>query len=275
MVIAGRRVWITGAASGIGLALAREAARQGARVLAIDRDAKALAALEKEAGLLGLGLATLAADVAAGPKFLAALRKAAARRGAPEVFVNNAGIARVATFAETNLADFERVLGVNLKGAVWGTHFALERMQKAREGLIVNIASMAGHLAAPFMTSYSASKFAVVGFTRSLQAELRLAQSPVRVCLVCPGFIDTPIMRQPGVDFPSRLRWMVARPESAAREILRQALAGRAEVYPDFGGRFLSGLHRWLPGLTARSSRLLVARTWAELLGAPIKGPRR
>ena len=60
-----------------------------------------------------------------------------------------------------------------------------------------------------------------------------------------------------------------------AREILRQALAGRAEVYPDFGGRLLSGLQRWVPGLTARSARLLAARSWAELLGAPIKGPSR
>jgi len=246
-------VWITGAGSGIGLALAREALRQGGRVLAIDRDAKALAALKAETGA-----ETLAADVAAGPRYAAALEKAA-RRGAPEIMVNNAGIARLGAFAEQELDVFERVLDVNLKGVVWGAHFALRKMLKADGGIIINIASMAGHLAAPFMASYCASKFAVVGFTRALQAELRLAKSPVRACVVCPGFIDTPIMSQPGVRFPDSLRWLVGRPEPLAREVWRQALAGRDEVYPDFGGRLLRVLHRFAPGLLALSERAFAA----------------
>lgn len=266
MVVSGQSVWITGAGSGIGLELSREFLRLGARVLAIDRDARGLSELKKEADLQKLPLETLAADVGQGPQFMSVLEAALNDRNAPAVFVNNAGIARMGAFSEIGMDVFEEVLRVNLDGVVWGTRFALNHMQKAGRGIIINMASTAGLLPSVFMTSYAASKFAVVGFTRSLQSELRLAKSPVRLCLVTPGFINTPIINQPGVDFPAWLRWTVAEPKPVAAAIIRAALAGRDEVTPEFGGRFLQRFYRWAPGLLARGAGLLFSRS----MGAPL-----
>jgi short-subunit dehydrogenase len=267
MEVRGEPVWITGAGSGIGLELAREFLRRGARVLAIDRDARGLAELKNEADSQKLPLETLIADVSKGPEFMSALEAALKDNGAPAVFVNNAGIARVGAFCEIGMDVFEEVLRVNLDGVVWGTRFALTHMQQAGRGIIINMASTAGLLPSVFMTSYAASKFAVVGFTRSLQSELRLAQSPVRLCLVTPGFVKTPIMDQRGVEFPAWLRWSVAQPKPVAAAIVRAALSGKDEVTPEFGGRFLQRLYRWAPGLTARGARLLFSRSMADLLG--------
>ncbi|MBI3554255.1 MAG: SDR family oxidoreductase [Elusimicrobia bacterium] len=266
-MIEGQTVWITGAGSGIGLEMTREFLRKGASVLAIDRDAKALAELKKEAALLRFPLATLTADVGSGPDFLAALEGALKSNGSPAVFVNNAGIARVGAFSEIGLDVFEEVLRVNLRGVIYGTRFALAQMRTADRGIIINMASTAGLLPSAFMTSYAASKFAVVGFTRSLQSELKLSQSPVRLCLVTPGFIDTPIMNQRGVEFPKWLRWTVADAARTAKAIVKGALAGKEEITPDLGGRLLQRAYRWAPVLTAGGAKLLFAHSMAELIG--------
>ncbi|MBI3288342.1 MAG: SDR family oxidoreductase [Elusimicrobia bacterium] len=259
-------VFITGAASGIGRALAREFLKEGARVVAVDRDLAALAELSKEAALMGFSIATCAADVGDRDAFLRALELAADAHGSPAVFVNNAGVARVGAFAAGGLDAFDAVLRVNLNGVAHGTYFALSRMEAAG-GLVVNVSSLAGQLPAAFMASYSASKFGVVGFTRALQAELEMSHSRVRVALVCPGFIDTPIMRQEGAPFPWYLRWLVDTPASAARAIVRGLKSGRAEIYPDAGGRLMRRAGWLAPRLTLKASRLLLARNLSQMLG--------
>lgn len=263
----GRLVFVTGAGSGIGRALAREFLKEGAKVVAIDLDQKALDEFKEEAALLGFSLDVLRADVGDKSLFLAALDSFCEKNGPPFVFVNNAGIAKVGGFVETGLESFDKVLRVNLGGVVTGTHFALSRMEKAGGGAVVNIASLAGHLPAAFMASYSASKFAVVGFTRALQAELEMAHSPVKVCLVSPGFIDTPIMNQESASFPWFLRWLVDKPGPAAREIVRGVKAGKKEIYPDAGGRLMKRLYRLAPGFTVKGSRALLAKSMGEFIG--------
>jgi NAD(P)-dependent dehydrogenase (short-subunit alcohol dehydrogenase family) len=254
MEVKGRPVWITGAGSGIGLEFTREFWRRGASVVAIDRSAAGLAELEKEAALLRFPLKTLVADVTAGRDFIAALEALVPQCGAPAVFVNNAGIARAGGFLEVGLETFELVMRVNAMGVVYGTHFALPHMQKAGRGLIINIASTAGLVPSSFMPSYTASKHAVVGFTRSLQLEMREAGSPVRFCLVTPGFIDTPILNQPGVDIPGWLRWTVSKPAVAVSRIVKGALAGEPQVTPDFTGRLLQRVYKWAPALAGAGS---------------------
>lgn len=254
-MIQGRSVWITGAGSGIGRALAAEFRRRGSIVVAIDRDERALEMLR----MADPAVETLTADVGSGAPFIDALRGAVRAHGRPAVFVNNAGIARVAGFLDTEPKAFEDVLRVNLNGVIDGTRFALAEMEQAGGGLVINMASMAGRLPAPFMTSYSASKFAVVGFTRALQQELALSGSPARACLVCPGFIDTPIMTQPGADFPKSMRWLVAKPEDAARRIVHAALSGRNVIYPDLGAHLMRALDWLAPALARRGARTLVA----------------
>lgn len=268
----GRQVWITGAGSGIGRALAREFLGEGGRVLAIDMDSAALDDLKRETELLGFRVDTVVVDVGDRRNYLKTLEAEHAVRGAPGVMINNAGIAKVGGFSELGLEAFDKVLRVNFDGVVTGTAFALPRMAAAQGGIIVNMASLAGHLPAAFMTSYCASKFAVVGFTRALQSELSMSQSPVRACLVSPGFIETPIMNQEGAPFPWYMRWLVSQPAEAARAIVRGLKAGRAEIYPDAGGRLMRRLNRLAPGWTVKSSRILLARSFSQLVGAePIR----
>lgn len=270
----GRRVVVTGAGSGIGRALVREALKEGSRVLAVDKNAETLEDLRREASLLGSEVETLAVDVGDKDRFLAGLEESRSKRGAPQVFINNAGIARVGGFLAGGLEGFESVLRVNWSGVVYGTYWALQSMEAAGEGVIVNMASMAGHTPVPFMAAYTASKYAVVGFTRALREELAMAKSPVKVCLVSPGFVETPIMLQGDYKFPSFLEWMVAKPGAVARAILKGVKEGRSEIYPDAGGRLLKRMLRIAPGWAAKSSRLLLAGSFAQLLGLEPIPPR-
>ena len=267
----GKLVFLTGAASGIGRALARELLKEGCRVVAFDRDEAALASLQEEATLLGFAVDARRTDVADREFFLSCLKEAAAANGAPDIFINNAGIAKVGGFLELGLDSFEQVLRVDLSSVAYGSHFALSKMRE-RGGVLVNMGSMAGQLPGGFMASYCAAKFGVVGFTRALQAELSMAHSPVRAVLVCPGFVETPNMDQPGAPFPWFLRWLVEKPGRAAAAIVRGLKSGKAEIYPDAGGRLMRLSYRVAPGLTVRSSRLLLAKSVSQLLGrAPIQ----
>ena len=129
------------------------------------------------------------------------------------------------------------------------------------------MASIAGHLPTAGMTSYSTSKFAVVGFSRALQAELAMAHSPVKVCLVSPGFVKTPIMDQPGHPFPRMLAWMVSTPAQVARRIADGVAKGQPEIVPDAGGRLMKALYAVAPGWTVKSSRVLLAKSLRQVLG--------
>lgn len=265
--LSGRRVFITGAAAGIGRALALEFLRRGAKVTALDLDPAGLQSLKDECRTLGLAVDTVVADVSEPHRFLEALEAASAAGGAPYVFVNNAGIAKPGGAQELGLDHFERVLRVNLNGTAAGTFFALGKMRAAGGGVIVNIASMAGLMPAPYLASYAASKHAVVGFTRSLREELKMAGSPVRLCLVSPGFVDTAIMRHEGFEFPSWMKPMIGRPEAAAGGIVNAVVWGCDEVTPDLGGKLMRLCIRLSPGLSAWSARLLLARLFGRALG--------
>jgi len=252
-----KRVFITGAANGIGRALTLEFLRRGARVVALDLNADALASLGKETELLGTPIETRAVDVGDRKAFEAALEDLATA-GPPAVFVNNAGIAKAGSALEAGPEGFEKTLRVNLHGTATGTFFALRKMRAAGEGTIVNIASLAGLMPAPYLASYAASKYAVVGFTRSLREELKIEGSPVRLCLVCPGFINTAIMRQDGFEFPPSLMWLVPKPDAAAKRIVDAVRWGCEEVTPDAGGKLIRLMNRIAPDLMTLSSRLLL-----------------
>ena len=255
-----RRVAVTGAASGIGRALALEFLREGAKVAALDLNAEALKALEREGKLLAAPLETKVVDVGDRDAFTAALEDIYSAEP-PFVFVNNAGIGRAGAALDVGLEGVEKTLRVNLGGTITGTYFALRRMRAADEGVIVNIASLAGLMPSPYLAAYAASKHAVVGLTRSLREELRFEGSRVRLCLVCPGFIDTPILHQDGFEIPAAMRWMIAKPELVARVIVAAVKSGKDEVTPDPSGKAARFLYRWVPGLFAATGRLFVNRS--------------
>lgn len=171
---------ITGGAKGIGLAIARRLAADGAAIALIGRDA---AALERAAGELGARYAV--ADVTDD----AALRDAIASFGRCDILVNNAGAAISKPFAKHTTQDFQAMLAVNLLSAVTACQAVLPDMRTNGFGRIVNITSTAGLKGYPYVTAYVAAKHALVGFTRALALET--VKDGITVNAVCPGFTDT------------------------------------------------------------------------------------
>ena len=191
---AGRSVVITGAAGGLGAALVQSFLKEGAQVLALDRDALALQALQQAhptADAEGAPrLLTRVCDVTDAAACAAAMVFATQRLGGLDVLVNNAGIAHRSAFAQTRLEVLRRVMDVNFFGAVHCTHAALESL-RSRRGLIITISSVAGFAPLIGRTGYAASKHALHGFFDSLRTELE--DDGVGVLLVCPSFIATGI----------------------------------------------------------------------------------
>ncbi len=189
--IDGRVAVVTGAASGIGRAVALALARTGARVLGADVDAAGLEATAAQGREEGLALAAAPTDVTRREEFEALAGRAVAEHGRLDVMVNVAGILRVAPVLELGEADLDRVLAVNTKGVLFGCQAAARAMLERGAGSIVNVASSAAFEPLPGLAAYSISKAGVVALTRVLAAEV--SRQGVRVNAVAPGMIDTPM----------------------------------------------------------------------------------
>ena len=187
MKLTDKLVVVTGAGSGIGRATALAFAAKGARVAACDVDQARLDALATELGDRAQVIRKVdVSDRAQMASFADAV-------GTPDVVVNNAGVAVGGSFLETTLDDWDWLLGVNLKGVVHGCHFFVPRMvERGSGGHVVNLSSILGIYPAPKVTAYVASKFAVLGLSQSLRAEL--APHRIGVTAICPGMIATQIV---------------------------------------------------------------------------------
>jgi NAD(P)-dependent dehydrogenase (short-subunit alcohol dehydrogenase family) len=188
----GRHAVITGASRGIGAAIARTLAAEGACLTLMGRRLDTLEALAAE--LPGAGHAVAAVDVADAASVAAGFERARAALGPVRILVNNAGQAESAPFGRTSLALWQRMLDVNLTGTFLCTQAALPDLLAGDWGRVVNVASTAGQKGYPYVTAYVAAKHGVVGFTRALAMEL--ARKGVTVNAVCPGYTETDILKE-------------------------------------------------------------------------------
>ena len=196
--LSGRVAVVTGAASGIGRETALALARRGADLAICDVDEAGLEETAEQIRQIGCRVLQSRVDVSSAEQMRGFAERTCAEFGRVDVLVNNAGIGVGGFFVDVPLAEWDTILGVNLKGVIHGCYFFVPRMIEAGAGgHVVNIASMAGYVASPGMAAYTTTKFGVVGFSEALRAEL--AARGIGVTVVCPGVINTPIVRSANV----------------------------------------------------------------------------
>jgi NAD(P)-dependent dehydrogenase (short-subunit alcohol dehydrogenase family) len=189
----GKVAVITGAASGIGRAVARRFAAEGMRVVLADIEETALAATERELAAQGAEVLAVRTDVSRWEDVAALADAAFARFGAVHVLHNNAGVVVGGPVETLALDDWEWVLRVDLWSVIYGVKAFVPRMKLQAEGHVVNTASTAGLMAAPAIGPYNVAKFGVVALSETLARELALARSPLGVSVLCPGAVNTRI----------------------------------------------------------------------------------
>ena len=227
MTLAGRGAVVTGAGRGIGLAVARALVGAGAAVVVAARTRDAIEAVATELRAAGGRAWAVSCDVTDLANVQALARAAETHLGHVDILVNNAGVSHSAPLQKTTLADWNRILTVNATGTFLCTQAFLPTMVARRWGRVVNIASVAGLGGGKYIAAYSASKHAVVGFTRSAAAEV--AGTGVTVNAVCPGYVDTDMTRESVARIAAKTKMS---PEAALRAVL-EATGQRRLISPE------------------------------------------
>ena len=238
-----KTVWITGASSGIGRVFARRYAAMGCRLILTARRADRLQALAEElAQAHGTVCRILPADLADRDD---CGRLCAALDGETiDIFINNAGFGVCGSYLETDCAKEEEMVQVNVAAMARLFRFAVRKMHAAGGGTILNVASSAGLLpGGPYMAGYYASKAYVVSLTRGVAEELRELRSPVYVCALCPGPVDTEFNDRAGVVFA--LKGIT--PEVCVEEALRGMLRHKTIIVPSAFMRLCTTAQKLVP----------------------------
>ncbi len=266
--IAGSRMLITGASQGIGKALAELAAMRGAKVLAAARSANLLNELAGQVKARGGVLETVQADVTS-PQDRQKMVDAAVRHFCGlDILVNNAGIGATGHFADVSPDRMRKIMEVNFFGLTETTRAFLPLLKKGNKPAIVNISSIAGKRGIPARSEYSASKFAVQGFSEALRAELD--KDGVDVLVVCPGLTQTNfsknMLEQKALVQLDHMRGMT--PEQVALATLRTIEKGKHEICLTLQGKLLVWVCRFFPWLADKISKRKVRSLFQEEIQA-------
>jgi NAD(P)-dependent dehydrogenase (short-subunit alcohol dehydrogenase family) len=256
----GKSVLITGGSRGLGLVMARQFAREGARISICARDDQELARAREDLRKLGAEVFTIQCDVTNNDEVQQMVRAVTERFGRIDVLVNNAGIIQVGPLEVMTFDDFDQAMKSHFWGPLQTILAVLPEMRERGEGRIVNISSIGGKIAVPHLVPYSASKFALVGLSEGLRAELK--KDGILVTTVCPGLMRTGSPRN--AEFKGRHReeyaWFSisdALPltsisaERAARQIVEACRHGDAELVISVQAKLAVLFHGVFPGLTA------------------------
>jgi short-subunit dehydrogenase len=262
--IPGAAVAITGAASGIGRALAIELAGRGADLALADRDEAGLQAVAADIAKIGpetsvRKVSLHRVDVSEPEAVAVFAREAIAAHPALNIVINNAGVALLGQFHEIDLTQMEWLFNINFWGVVRSTHAFLPHLSSQPAAHIVNLSSTFGIVAPPGQTAYAAAKFAVRGFSESLRHELQMAKSPVRLSVVHPGGIKTNIVRNSrtgsGITDNERRAETIERfdaiaqtsAQDAARRIIKGIERNEPRILIGGDARFMDILQRFRP----------------------------
>jgi NAD(P)-dependent dehydrogenase (short-subunit alcohol dehydrogenase family) len=229
-----KRAFVTGAASGLGRAIALELAGAGWRLGILDVSAERLAEVERALRAAGATTHAYAGDVVQEGFVAQSVADFAQRAGGLDLMVNNAGVAVAGALETTPVSDWRWITDINLLGVVWGCQAAVPVMRAARAGLVLNVASAAGFAAGPQMSAYNATKAAVISLSETLAAELQ--GSGVQASVAMPGFFRTRLldsMRAPPEESALAQRIMTSSSHdasAAARAILTAAARGDLHI---------------------------------------------
>ena len=258
--INGSAAAVTGAASGIGRALALELAARGCDLALADRDEAGLQSVAAEiASAHPRKVSTHRVDVGEPAQIAEFAAAASAAHPKLNIVINNAGVALLGQFGEIEQAQMDWLFNINFWGTVHGTRAFLPILVRQPEAHIVNLSSIFGIIAPPGQTAYCAAKFAVRGFSESLRHELAMANSPVRLSVVHPGGVATNIVRNSrsgtGVtdnarraDSIERFEAMaITQPAAAAQRIITGVEKNEPRILIGGDARFMDLLQRLLP----------------------------
>jgi NAD(P)-dependent dehydrogenase (short-subunit alcohol dehydrogenase family) len=272
----GKCAVVTGAASGIGLALSKALADRGAQVRMTDIDS---VRLDMAANSLGPDVSRSVLDVQDAGAVKKFIGQVAHDSGRIDFLFNNAGILLAGEAHEFDTGHFDRIIDVNIRGVVNGTMAAYPLMVRQGFGHIVNTASLAGIMPSPLLAAYGMSKHAVVGLTTSMRFEAE--RYGVRISAICPAGVDTPMLEAPplpGLDaiawspdvtrYLTRLTGTLCPVEKIAREALRGVERNKAIIIIPARARLTELVYRLAPGLVRTFGRRELALALGERRGS-------
>jgi len=265
--VAGKTYVITGASSGFGRGVALRLAGLKANVVLAARRTDVLNDVARQATAAG-GTALVVTTDVSNPQDVRKLADAALRRfGRIDVWINNAAVGAIGPFDAIPIEDHARVVDVNLKGVIYGSHVALQQFRKQRAGVLINVGSVESEVPQAYHASYSATKAAVLSLGRVLNEELRLAglRGPIEVATVMPWATDTPFFDH-AANYTGRTARMPAMdpPEKVVEYIVHTSLHPSEEVPTGWKARGAIWSHHIAPDLTERVSANIAHKSQME-----------
>lgn len=257
--LVGQVALITGGSRGLGLLLSHEFARQGAKIVICARDEQELAQAGRELEERGADVMTIPCDLTDRVQAQNMVSQATERFGRIDILVNNAGIITVGPLMAQTLDDFRESMDIMFWGLFYTTMAVLPQMLERKEGRIVNIASIGGKVSVPHLLPYDSAKFAALGFSEGLRAEM--AKEGIKVITIAPGLMRTGSELNANFkgNHKKEYTWFTVlgslpvvsmSADKAAKKIVQATYRGNAEVVLGFPAKMLAKFHGLLPGAT-------------------------